>query len=109
MQAAARVSEYLRRDPGLDDGLVFDAVRMQVLIVGEAVTHVDRNILAREPDIDWADIRGMRNVLAHQYFDTAHAIVVRAAHEGVPTAATAVRRILDAGDLDYERSPLRTD
>lgn len=109
LDAADRVAAYVAQDPDLSDGKTFDAVRMQVLIVGEAVRHLPQDVLDRESDVDWAAIRGMRNVLAHEYFDTAHAEVLRAAHEGAPIAAVAVRRILDAGDLEYERSPQRTD
>lgn len=72
--AAARViADHLLVD--LDDGLVFDAVRVRLIEIGEAVKTIDPDLLAREPAIPWVDVAGMRNHLAHRYFDTAHAIV----------------------------------
>jgi uncharacterized protein with HEPN domain len=36
---------------------------------------IDPDLLAREPETPWQDVAGMRNHLAHRYFDTAHALV----------------------------------
>lgn len=72
--AAAAIADHTRRG-GLDDGLVFDAVRVRLIEIGEAVKGIDPELLALEPDIPWIDVAGMRNHLAHRYFDTAHPIV----------------------------------
>jgi uncharacterized protein with HEPN domain len=68
------IQAHLERG-GLDDGLVFDAVRVRLIEIGEAVRAVDPELLGREPSIPWADVAGMRNHLARRYFDTARAIV----------------------------------
>ena len=59
----------------LSDGLVFDAVRIRLLEIGEAVKAISPSLLASEPGIPWNNIAAMRNQLAHRYFDTEHAIV----------------------------------
>ena len=48
--AADAITEHLRRG-GLDDGLVFDAVRVRLIEIGEAVKAIDPALLAREPDV----------------------------------------------------------
>ena len=48
--AAAAIADHTRRG-GLDDGLVFDAVRVRLMEIGEAVTGIDPELLALEPDI----------------------------------------------------------
>jgi len=59
----------------LSDGLVFDAVRIRLLEIGEAIKAISPALLDTEPDIPWKNIAAMRNQLAHRYFDTEHAIV----------------------------------
>ena len=44
------------------DGLVFDAVRVRLIEIGEAVG-TSPALLAREPEIPWADVAGMRDHL----------------------------------------------
>ena len=72
--AAEAIASHLQRG-GLDDGLVFDAVRLRLIEIGEAVKDIDPDVLAGEPEIPWGDVAGMRDHLAHRYFDTDHAIV----------------------------------
>ena len=85
LAAARAIAEHLRRG-GLDDGLVFDAVRVRLIEIGEAVKAIDPALLAREPDVPWIDVAAMRNHLAHRYFDTAHAIVQADRRPGPPAA-----------------------
>ena len=79
---------------GLDDGLVFDAVRMRILEIGEAVKDLDPELLTTEPDIPWQGIARMRDRLAHHYFDTSHAVVQRTIDEDLPALESAVRRMI---------------
>ena len=57
LAAAAAIADHLTRGE-LDDGLVFDAVRVRLSEIGEAVT-IDPDLLAREPAIPWIDVAGM--------------------------------------------------
>jgi uncharacterized protein with HEPN domain len=72
--AADAIASHLERGR-LDDGLVFDAVRVRLIEIGEAVKDIDPDLLATEPEIPWSDVGGMRDHLAHRYFDTAPSIV----------------------------------
>jgi len=87
---------------GLDDGLVFDAVRVRLIEIGEAVRAIDPNLLAREPSIPWADVAGMRNYLAHRYFDTARAIVQATVDADLPPLIAAVESLLNSYDRGSE-------
>jgi uncharacterized protein with HEPN domain len=77
---------------------VFDAVRVRLIEIGEAVKGVDAAVLAKESAIAWPDVAKMRDRLAHHYFDTSHAIVRATVQHDVPVLEAAVRRLLD--DLD---------
>ena len=59
----------------LSDGLVFDAVRIRLLEIGEAVKALPAEMLSTQPAIPWSQIARMRDHLAHRYFDTDHAIL----------------------------------
>jgi uncharacterized protein with HEPN domain len=78
---------------GLSDGLVFDAVRIRLLEIGEAVKALPADLLAAEPTIPWTEIARMRDHLAHRYFDTSHAILQATVDKDLPELERAVRRL----------------
>lgn len=93
LAAAAAITEHTERGD-LDDGLVFDAVRVRLIEIGEAVKAIDSDLLAREPDVPWVDVAGMRDHLAHRYFDITHTIVRATVTEDLPPLIVAVKRLL---------------
>jgi uncharacterized protein with HEPN domain len=80
-----------------DDGIVFDAIRIRLVEIGEAVKDLDPSVTASEPDIPWAEMARMRDQLAHRYFDTSHAIVMSTARHDIPLLKAAVERLLRGG------------
>lgn len=92
--SAEAIASHLERG-GLDDGLVFDAVRVRLIEVGEAVKDIDPELLSNEPDIPWRDVAGMRDHLAHRYFDTAHSILQATVEEDLPPLVAAAERLLE--------------
>ena len=55
--------------------ITFDAVRMRLLEIGEAANGLPAELRETEPGIPWREIIGMRNWMAHRYFDTVHSYV----------------------------------
>lgn len=96
------IASHLDRG-GLDDGLVFDAVRVRLIEIGEAVKDIDPEVLAGEPEIPWRDVAGMRDNLAHRYFDTAHSIVEATVAHDLPPLLAAARRLLDRMEQDTDQ------
>lgn len=92
--AADAIASHLGRG-GLDDGLVFDAVSVRLIEIGEAVKDIDPDVLAGEPEIAWGDVAGMRDHLTHRYFDTAHSVVAATVDNDLPRLLAAARRLLD--------------
>ena len=93
LASAEAIASHLERG-SLDDGLVFDAVRVRLIEIGEAVKDIDPEMLAAEPDVHWRDVAGMRDHLAHRYFDTAHSIVQATVAEDLPPLVAAAERLL---------------
>lgn len=87
------IAAHLQRGD-LHDGLVFDAVRVRLIEVGEAVKAIPADLLATEADLPWAQIAGMRDRLAHSYFDTSHAILAATVEEDLPQVEAAALRLL---------------
>jgi uncharacterized protein with HEPN domain len=87
----------------LSDGLVFDAVRIRLLEIGEAVKALPAELLASQPSIPWRQIAGMRDHLAHRYFDTAHAVLQATVDDDLPELERAVAALVDA--LPVEDQP----
>lgn len=90
--AIAAIRSHLARGD-LSDGLVFDAVRIRLLEIGEAVKAISPGLLATEPDIPWKNVAAMRDQLAHRYFDTEHGIVHGTVTEDLAPLLAAVERL----------------
>jgi len=63
------IGSHLQRGD-LSDALVFDAVRIRLLEIGEAVKALPAEMLNSQPSIPWSQIARMRDHLAHRYFDS---------------------------------------
>ncbi len=92
LEAIAAIRSHLERGD-LSDGLVFDAVRLRLIEVGEAVKGLTPALTEAEPDVPWGDAVGMRDWLAHHYFDTSHAIIQATVEEDLPRLEAAVLRL----------------
>lgn len=60
------------------------AIERLLLIVGEAANHVSREFQESHPDIEWAQIIGLRNVLAHEYGEVKMDKIYLAAAKRIP-------------------------
>jgi uncharacterized protein with HEPN domain len=90
----------------LSDGLVYDAVRVRLIEIGEAVKGLSADLLATEPDLPQAQIAGMRGRLAHRYFDTSHAILHGTVDHDLPVLAAEVERLKDRPRTDQPSTPM---
>jgi uncharacterized protein with HEPN domain len=83
------INDYVARGD-LHDGLVYDACRARLMEIGEAVKHLDPELLAIAPDIAWNQIARMRDILVHHYHDTDFAVVEAVIGERLPPLREAV-------------------
>ncbi len=84
----------------LSDGLVYDAVRVRLIEIGEAAKSIPPEVVSTEPGTPWRDIAAMRDRLAHRYFDTQHSIVQSTVDNDLPALESAVRRLRAAAGVD---------
>ncbi len=88
------IRSHLQRGD-LSDGLVFDAVRIRLLEIGEAVKAVPTEMLSSQPAIPWTQIARMHDHLAHRYFDTDHAILRATVENDLPELERAVQALTE--------------
>lgn len=84
----------------LDDDLVFDAVRIRLVEIGEAVKSLPADLVKTEPDIPWRQVAGMRDRLAHRYFDSSRQIVRNTVEKDLPELEAAIERMLRPAGTD---------
>ncbi len=89
-QAAADVCSFvqgLAKDDFLADKRTQQAVIMSLMIIGEAATKAMEGYAAftqAHPEVPWRNMRGMRNRMAHGYFDIDLHVVWETTQEWVP-------------------------
>ena len=60
------------------------AIERLLLIVGEEANHVSKRFRERHPEIEWAQIIGLWNILAHEYGEVKMDKIYLAATKAVP-------------------------
>ena len=52
---------------------VLDSICMQFIAIGESLKGLDKitrgTLLVTHPEIDWKHVKGLRDIIAHHYFD----------------------------------------
>jgi uncharacterized protein with HEPN domain len=80
---------------------------MSLIIIGEAATKVMEGYAAftqAHPEVPWRNMRGMRNRMAHGYFEINLDVVWDTAHEWVPELLKQLPTVRqDADDKGMKR------
>ena len=75
------------------DHKTIDAVTRNLEIIGEAANNIPWEIMTRFADIPWNHMRGMRNMLAHEYFGVDIEVIWKTAIEDLPELKEQIERI----------------
>ncbi len=95
---ACGFAEGMSRDEFLSDKRTQQAVVMSLVIIGEAAARVmDQygDFVAVQPTIPWRGMRGMRNRIAHGYFDVDLGVVWDTVQTALPDLSKQLRQLLD--------------
>ena len=80
--------EGMTLDEFLQDRRTQQAVIFNLMILGEAATRLLKehgDFLAEHPAVPWSSMKGMRNRLAHGYFDIDLTVVWQTVQSNLPT------------------------
>jgi uncharacterized protein with HEPN domain len=80
-----------------------DSICMVLLAVGESFKQINQKtegeLLAAYPQIPWQEIMGLRNILAHVYFEVDEQQIYNICRDDIPLLIETVRQMLqDLGE-----------
>jgi len=88
-------SDFLANEAGLDR---MDAICMILIAIGEEFKRIERQtegkLLARYPQVQWRGAIGLRDVLAHGYFDVDAEQLYTVCVERIPTLIETVKTMI---------------
>jgi uncharacterized protein with HEPN domain len=80
----------------LQNHLVYDAVQMNFIIIGEASKRISSEVKTKYPEINWKGIVSYRNFVVHEYFGVDVKILWSAIIYELPKLKSAVENILSS-------------
>nr|VFJ53467.1 MAG: Uncharacterized conserved protein, contains HEPN domain [Candidatus Kentron sp. FM]VFJ53839.1 MAG: Uncharacterized conserved protein, contains HEPN domain [Candidatus Kentron sp. FM]VFK11519.1 MAG: Uncharacterized conserved protein, contains HEPN domain [Candidatus Kentron sp. FM] len=84
-----------------------DAICMILIAAGEAFKRIDKKtdgkLFARYPQVEWRRAIGLRDVLAHGYFDIDIEQLYAVCRERIPALIETLRKMIE--DLQYDQMP----
>lgn len=99
-QQACDYVEGMALDEFLQDKRTQQAVIFNLMILGEAATRLLKehgDFLAEHPAVPWSSMKGMRNRLAHGYFDIDLTVVWQTVQSSLPALMVELTAIQAAG------------
>lgn len=81
------------RDVFMADERTQYAVMMAYARIGEIAKRIPNNLLATQPQAEWTELKGFRDVLLHRYFEIAPERIWEAVQK-LPILRTAVEALL---------------
>src|SRR5262245_32054251 len=97
LTAIQRIQEYTRsmdHAAFLHDARTIDAVLRNLEIIGEAAKQVPQELRAKAPAIEWRKVTGLRDLIAHAYFEVDLEIVWDVVATKLGPLADGVRQLL---------------
>lgn len=82
------------------DWLLRHGVQRGIEIISEAARHLPDDLLEVAPEIPWKQIRGIGNVLRHEYHKVSDPIVWAVVTDSLPALRVAIQRIQASLDLE---------
>ncbi|WP_207387750.1 HepT-like ribonuclease domain-containing protein [Chlorobium sp. N1] len=90
------VDDFLDSDHGID---MLDAIAMMLIAIGENFKKIDKEtegkLLSNYPTINWAGVKGIRDILSHQYFDIDAEAIFHVCTIDLPALRLAVTSMIE--------------
>ena len=88
-------TDFRKDNEGIDR---LDAICMSLIAVGESFKKIDNEtegkLLQKYPEIDWRGVIGVRNVIAHGYFDVDAEQVFEICQDDIPALIVVVEKMI---------------
>lgn len=91
----SKPSDFSTDEAGLDR---MDAICMILIAAGEEFKNIDKQtegkLFARYPQVQWRGVMGLRDVLAHGYFDVDTEQLYTICKERIPVLIETIRKMI---------------
>jgi uncharacterized protein with HEPN domain len=84
----------------LADDRTYDAVLLNLQIIGESVKNLPQEVRDLVPEIEWRKIAGLRDIIAHTYFQIESSIIWDIVQTKIEPLQEAVTTLLSSNELD---------
>ena len=89
-------NDFTSSDSGLEK---LDAICMQLIVIGESLKNLDKAtdslLLLRYPSVDWRQIKGMRDVISHHYFNVDAEVVYTVCTDHLDDLASTIHTMIE--------------
>lgn len=99
------ILEAIERVEGYSKGITFEqfctdrktieAAQFNFIVIGEAARHVPEDIVAQHPEVAWREMRGLRNIVAHGYFNVSLRVLWETIVSDLPPLVGVIRKLLE--------------
>jgi uncharacterized protein with HEPN domain len=94
LEAVAAYTRGMSFDEFVADRRTRDAVVHNLMTMGESVRWIPDVILEAHPDVPWRTMRGVRNVVVHEYFGVDDVILWQTVQGDLPPLAPLLEAVL---------------
>jgi uncharacterized protein with HEPN domain len=81
------------------DDRTYDAVLLNLQIIGESVKNLPQEVRDRSPDVEWRKIAGLRDIIAHAYFQIEGSIIWDIVQTKIEHLGRSIEQILSSGEF----------
>ncbi len=106
---ASTIERIIDNSKGIDDPQYYvlspagmerlESTCMLLLAIGESIKGIDKmtkkQLLSEYPEVDWKGAMGIRDIIAHHYFDIDEAIVFDVVKNKLPGMLETIRKMTD--------------
>lgn len=75
-------------------GMLQDAVLHNLQLIGENVKHISDDTLARMPDQPWHKIKGLRNMIVHEYIGINMDVIVNVVEQHLESLCHDLEKVV---------------
>ena len=95
IECCKKISEYSKSITYRDfcnDSRTMDAILHNLLVIGEASKHLSNHFVEKYPSIPWKRIKGLRDIIAHQYFGLDYPLLWDVVKIKIPELQSAIQK-----------------
>ena len=94
LRAIAAYTDGMTFDQFVNDARTIDAVVRNLMMMGESIRWIPEPILEAHPAVPWRTLRGVRNVVVHEYFGVDPGILWETVRSDLPPLEAKLEAML---------------